>query len=259
MADLPGVLELLQYMLVRDPALRPTLRDSLAKLDAIMAINGHRMPAHVPPPPPTAAAVDSWGGGSAPDPPPTTAPREPALPLSCILAYLPTLLLGPISAVQQAPQAQQVLRSKRVHRVVVVTSGEGASVEDSHGLALPLLDIMGSEELSSCAETCAAAGASCEIIRGPPGFDPGSLVAWVEEALPAIVGGSRGSGHSARGAPVLVVAEEECVGDAVLLAVAHLVKGEGASAYQAMVRAAHICVDLHMTAAHLEAVRMLTK
>jgi len=248
-SDLPGVLDLLQYMLVRDPALRPTLRDTLAKLDAILAINGHRMPAHAPSPPSSSAAAGDWDGFSTPEAGSVPASMtSPPLPLRCVLPFLPSLLLGPLSAVKS-----EALRAKDVRRVVVVADNRGGA--NVRAPLISLLDILGSEELSSCTEACAAAGAACVIISGPPGDDPSGLISWVEEALLSACL-PRGQGLRAR-APQLLAAQDGRIPDMAFLVVMHLIKVEGLSPYLAMVRAAHWGMDAHLTPAHLEALCLL--
>jgi hypothetical protein len=108
-AGLPGVQELLNFMLVRDAALRPTLRDVLAKLDALLAAHDADLPPHQHRR--DAGPAEPW----APPPPAPeagAAPPEAPLPLRALLPVLPALLLaGPAAAVQPAELRERGVRS----------------------------------------------------------------------------------------------------------------------------------------------------
>ena len=192
MANLPGVLDLLQYILVRDPMLRPTLQDALAKLDMEIALHGRDFPPHRPcgPAQPPRHLVESMPsglathsdsmvmtpsflpssgsgsgrgmGGGARD---VQCSLEVPLPLASPLPLLPNLFIGPSSCV-----TKKMLRDTGITRVVVISTArsEATAVEIHES------DILTDEELMTCVEAGAGAGAQTTIVCGPWGEDDSS-------------------------------------------------------------------------------------
>jgi len=243
-ASLPGVLDLLQYILVRDPALRPTLKDTLSKLDMALALHGHSLPQHKQtrgiPPPHLAQLTPSMAGGSS-----DLLNHGEALPLVSALPLMPGLLLGPTSVVNR-----KCLRDASVGRVVIISDRcDGTAGE----LLVP--DILADEILSKCFEAAAGVGATCEVIGGPldATSDAKKMVKWVEAALPRL----QIAGAAAQQKSVLLAAQPGREGAAALLAVAHAVQVEKCTAYRAMVRASHWGVDLYLSRLHLDALKLL--
>jgi serine/threonine protein kinase len=258
-ADLPGVLDLLHYILVRDPALRPTLKDTLAKLDMALALHGHSLPQHkqtrgVLPPHlaqlTNATAVGMAGGSS--DGSDHLKYGEEPLPLAFALPLMPGLFLGPTSVVNRT-----CLRGAAVGRVVVISDRfDGTTAGE---LLVP--DILSDEVLSGCLEAAAGVGATCEIVSGPMenSNDAKKMVKWIEAALPRLQirardGISAGSDEQQRS--VLLAAQPGREGAAALLAVAHAIRVKKCTPYRAMVRASHWGVDLYMSRLHLDALKL---
>ncbi|KAL4458989.1 hypothetical protein ABPG75_013854 [Micractinium tetrahymenae] len=120
-AGLPGMLDLLHFMLVRDARMRPTLEDVQTRLAAIRSSSRVRLPPHMRG---TAAPLSSRGAGSglhhslsqmlsptsyAPSPKATMpVPLLAALPLSPQLVLAPLALLSSAAALKQHP-ARRVL------------------------------------------------------------------------------------------------------------------------------------------------------
>jgi serine/threonine protein kinase len=257
-ASLPGVLDLLQYILVRDPALRPTLKDTLAKLDMTLALHGHSLPPHkqtrgVPPPHLVQLTIGASTGGNA------MKYGEEPLPLVSALPLMPGLLLGPASVVNR-----KCLREAGVGHLVVISDRciDGTAGE----LLVP--DILGDEVLSGCLEAAAGVGATCEVLSGPldTTTDAKKMLKWVEAALPRLqiaVSGDEGSSSSEyhhsggqRSRSVLLAAQPGREGAAALLAVAHAIRVEKCTPYRAMVRASHWGVDLYMSRLHLDTLKL---
>jgi len=248
-ADLPGVLDLLQYILVRDPALRPTLKDTLSKLDMALALHGHSLPQHKQtrgiPPPHLAQLTPSMAGGSS-----DLFNHGEALPLVSALPLMPGLLLGPASVVKR-----KCLRDANVGRVVVISDRCAGSAAE---LLVP--DILADEILSECLEAAAGVGATCEVVSGPLDNtdDAEKMVKWVEAALPRLQSAdSAAAGAASQQRSVLLAAQRGREGAAVLLAIAHAMRVEKCTAYRAMVRASHWGADLYMSRLHLDALKLL--
>ncbi|KAL4536328.1 hypothetical protein Ndes2526A_g05859 [Nannochloris sp. 'desiccata'] len=256
-ASLPGVLDLLQYILVRDPALRPTLKDTLAKLDMALALHGHSLPQHKQtrgiPLPHLAQLTPSMAASSSD----LLKYGEP-LPLVSALPLMPGLLLGPASVVNR-----KCLRDASVGRVVVISHRcDGTAGE----LLVP--DILADAILSGCLEAAAGVGATCEVVSGPleNSNDAKKMVKWVEAALPRLqIAASvashaseyHGAGAASQQRSVLLAAQPGREGTGALLAVAHAIRVEKCTPYRAMVRASHWGVDLYMSRLHLDALKLL--
>ena len=267
-AELPGVLDLLQYILVRDPALRPTLKDTLAKLDMALALHGHSLPQHKQTrgglPPHLAQMNNARGGmvGSSSLNDMTMHYGEEPLPLVSPLPIMPGLVLGPTSAVNRT-----CLRDENIGRVVVITQRCDGSAGE---LLVP--EILADEVLSGCLEAAAGVGATCDVVSGPldsssASSDAKKMLRWVEAALPGLqlnVSSSPSSSTSASAVPdgderrrkVLLAPQPGREGAAALLAVAHAVRVEKCSPYHAMVCASHWGVDLYMSRLHLDVLKL---
>lgn len=246
-SELPGVLDLLQYILVRDPALRPTLKDTLAKLDMALALHGHGLPDHRPArgtSPPHLPEVQGAGKATAS----LREPTEEALPLVAPLPIYPGLLLGPAVDMQR-----KALRDASAGRVMVI-----ASRSDATAAEIMVPEILADEVLSGCLAAAAAVGATCEVLSGPP--DDGDeactteeVLQWLGTALDQLESPWPATAHRS----VLLAAQPGREGAAVLLLLAHVMHAEGCSPYHAMVRASHWGVDLHLKDVHLDALRVL--
>ena len=264
-AELPGVLDLLQYILVRDPALRPTLKDTLAKLDTALALYGHSMPQHRPGAAPPAHLMEAHAAAAAAAALPLTGYRgiaaEEPLPLLSALPLSPGLLVGPATSVSRSS-----LREAAVGHVLLISHHHHHHhhrLSSGHTGVVSAADILADEVLSECLEAAAGVGASCEVICGPveDGVDAGELLRWVESTLPRVLLLPPHHQHhhqqQQQQRSVLLAAQSGREGAAVLLAVVHAMRAEGCTAYRAMVRASHWGLDLHLTGVHFEALRLL--
>ncbi len=246
--SLPGVLDLLQYILVRDPALRPTLKDTLAKLDMALALHGHSLPQHkqtrgIP----TPHLVQLTTGASSSSSSNDLKMGEEPLPLVSALPLMPGVLLGPAAEVNR-----KCLRDAGVGRVVVISDRcDGTAGE----LLVP--DKLADEMLSGCLEAAAGVGATCEVLSGPldNSNDAKKMLKWVEAALPRLQMHTS-SGEHQNGRSLFLAAQPGREGAAALLAVAHAVRVEKCTPYHAMVHASHWGVDLHMSPLHLSALKL---
>jgi hypothetical protein len=141
-AGAPGVRELLAFMLVRDPALRPTLGDCLAKLDDVLGALGPSLPPHAPSSGrregvAAAAAAAERGpdaGAGAGAAAAAGGGDGPPLPLAGVTRFARGLLLAPAGALRSAALREHGIRT--VLLLLRPPEGEGEE-EGAGGGALP--------------------------------------------------------------------------------------------------------------------------
>lgn len=268
-ADLPGVLDLLQYLLVRDAAMRPTLRDAMTKLDAVLAVYGQSMGKHGVSDDGATAVMSSSSEGPLPQATPLRLWDSPLsgyphglqlgahapLPLVVPLPVVPgAILVGPASCLRR-----DILREESVTKVVILAcQGErNHHHEAKTSLEVPLKAVLDDDGLMKCVEAVTAAGAQWVVLSTVPksNADSRDLAAWVGAAVTHISRHDTDTGQCGR---VMVVPYALLqAGDAVLLAVAGAVLDCRRAPYEAMVGAANVGLDRHMDAVQLEALRIV--
>jgi serine/threonine protein kinase len=268
--DLPGVLELLQYILVRDASLRPTLADTLRQVDATLALHGADLPRH-------GVGMNVQGAVPVPEDSPLAATtsgtegfQQTPLPLVEFAQIAPGVHVGLLGCA-----TAETIRARKVSRVVALVArreqyrGEDRRTNDGKGspleVEMPLRDALADEQLVDCLDACLVGGAGCNVLRAPSqDASSAEILPWIKYVLEIGIDDqySDERGETMGGSDdgnIVLVAGPGAEGGAALLCVALLVHRRRYSMYEAMVAASHWNLDLHLGAGHIEALELWSR
>lgn len=256
--ELPGVLDLLQYILVRDPSLRPTITDTLRQVDATIAVYGSMMLKPTEYTPVTekeeAHEVDPVHEGS------TFNAFEGVdlQPLALISAARIESDLY-FSAVD-IPDVAGLLQENGVEHVVLIIgncgekkeSWQGNDIKSQSFTELMIQNILCRNKYIEWLECCARIGADWKIFSGDQVGQKDSLASWLKLFVEE-------TGKQNHSKSTMIVAEGGCESIAALLCIVWMVEYKNMSVFEAMIKLSYWGLDLHLTPTHLELLEYLNE